>query len=294
MDYYHKYLKYKEKYLKIKFQKGSGNIQDACTKYNHPKTNIMPPSVTTEETGENDSNYESLYKFISDPDFINPELPLILKIGSNDDPLVIGGKLPDPLNNGSKGTNGNIFFEIPSKSPDNISENITITSDHINKNSVVDCVLQRTLYTFIKSVKRVFNDNIQLITVSPTVEYPDYWYPFGILGGEDDIDNIYLSPLASIQSSPQYIKGYFPIGINNDLESVNNKILTYLITRPGPLLLFNAMGSTCYQSIKYIIDMRLSLDKITFYGGLVDDSEDASCEINSRIYPDPEEACKDL
>jgi hypothetical protein len=44
----------------------------------------MPPSVTTEETGENDSNYKSLCNFISDPDFINPELPLILKIGSND------------------------------------------------------------------------------------------------------------------------------------------------------------------------------------------------------------------
>ena len=159
-------------------------------------------------------------------------------------PLVIEGSASDPLNNGSKGKNGNIFFKIPSKSPDNISENITITPELINGSLVGDCILKKTLCTFIRSVKRVFDDNTLLITVSPTDVYDNYWYPFGILGGEDDIDNIYLSPLASIQSSPQYIQGYFPIGINNNLESFNNKILKYLIERPGPLLLFNAMG--CY------------------------------------------------
>ena len=286
MNYYYKYLKYKNKYLKTKLMTGSGNLNDACRKYLHPKTNIMPSSVNIEVTSdENDENYRILFDIL-----VNcTECPLILKIGSNDNPYVVSGSVLDELNSGSRGKDGEIFFEI-TDTPIS-STNIIITSDII-KGDVIDKKHSNQVRLLFKKLIEVFNENTKLISVSPTPQYSNFWYPFGIIGEESTESNMYMTFMNSLETTPQYIQGYFPIGINNDSESFNNQILNNLTTRREPLFLFNAMGSTCYQSIKYIIDIRKMYGLPTYYGGLVDDSSDASCEINTSIYPNPEEICR--
>ena len=91
-------------------------------------------------------------------------------------------------------------------------------------------------------------------------------------------------------SNEQYIiPGYFPIAPTSDKNT--NEILSYIINHKGPLILFNAMGSYCFNILKYIIDMR---ESETVYGGYVDAPSVAKCDTVTKIYPNPEERCKEL
>lgn len=271
MDYHKKYFKYKNKY--INKMTGAGNLDDACRKYkNGYMQRILPVPVNTEN--DNDLNYEILYNQLLK---VDDTCFLILKIGSNDSDIVKSGKQYDPVNMGSMGKEGHMFIEI--KSLDDKSEIL-----FLNKNKSCINIILKNINIILRATK---NHDVILKTISPIEEYEEYWYPFGNQEKECEYNEF----LTLLETTPQYIKGYFPIGINNNKCSNNYKILYYLANRAGPLFLFNAMGSWCYQSIKYIIDTRVQKGLITFYGGLVDDISNASCEINTQIYPDLKTKC---
>jgi len=267
-------FKHKRKKNKSKKKiKGGGDLSSACHKYMHPELCHNIPLAQSEET---DDMYEAYYKntyetILSIDESTNTNF-LILKIGSNDS--------EESKKEGSKGLNGELFWETyPLPSGRKVT---TLIDMKESKN------LARIIY-------RLIPDGVKLIAISPLSEYTNFEYPFINNKTSNWINELTetFDDAHNFQNNKTYIQSYFPIGINQNVDSYNYKILNYLSTRPGPLLLFNAMGSWCYSSIKYILDSRYKNGINTSYAGLVDtiNPPDVSCEIGIPIYPIPREIC---
>lgn len=244
------------------YMKGGGNIQTACEKYFSDGPSILPTPLRT-ESSEDDEKYQRVFDSIKESD-TNENSLLIVKIGSNDSDAAIV--------EGSRGMGGNLFWE-------------SLPLPQGPKKTEIKSLLESK--NLARPLNRNAGDNpISLIAISPVDSYRNYEYPF-----IDTSKSVWTDEIVITNS--HYIKGEFPIGPNFNTESFNYKILYHLITRPGPLIIFNAMGSWCYQSIKYILDIRSLNKQFTLYTGLVDTIENVSCEIGIPIYPEPEEVCKD-
>lgn len=281
--------------------KGGGTLKDACALWKNPSRGQEPENVGAEDV--DDTSYKTVYETLAsipNDDF------LILKLGSNDNSFVEGlsGSGSIELNGkaylrGSKGKKGTLFFERESKGEAGTAASSLIVN--------LSEPLIKQIINYSKSVDELLDaidnkpEKKHLIAISPEKKYIGFSYPFDS-GLESEDDNIQFFIQKKIgadipDENRTYIQAVFPIGINNDSESYNYKILDLLINRPGPLLIFNAMGSTCYRSIKYILDKRTYLkdtSKLTLYGALVDVLEGSSCSFGLEIYPDPEERCKEV
>jgi hypothetical protein len=279
--------------------KGGGTLVEACSKWRSPSSEQQPENALIEN--EDAESYKTVYeKLASVP---NDDF-LILKLGSNDNSLVrrasgaieLHGKL---YVRGSKGETGTLFFEMESKG----EAGKTASSGIVNLSKTnLNGVTRYERYAVRRVNKAIQNkpEKKHLIAISPEKEYNGFSYPFIKRNDEPSLEEILPHLLGGDipDGNRKYIPAVFPIGINNDEESYNYKILNMLVERPGPLLIFNAMGSTCYRSIKYILDKRTYLQnpeipKLTLYGGLVDVLEGSSCSFGIEIYPDPEERCKE-
>ena len=274
---------------------------EACSKWRSPSTEQQPENTRIEI--EDAESYKTVYETLAsvpNDDF------LILKLGSNDNfdvrhdsgAIELNGKF---YARGAAPT-GTLFFEMESKGEaGKTASSGIVTLSKTNLNGV------KRYASYARAVHRVNNaienkpEKKHLIAISPEKEYNGFSYPF-IKRNDEPQDLSYILPHLLGADIPyknrKYIPAVFPIGINNDEESYNYKILNMLVERPGPLLIFNAMGSTCYRSIKYILDKRTYLKnpeipKLTLYGGLVDVLEGSSCSFGIEIYPDPEERCKE-
>jgi hypothetical protein len=264
----------KSKRRKSILYKGAGNKYNACEKYRQNKSMRVsvgsPIAIASEKTIN--QTYEKDYKLILESlqEYDKNRFSfLILKLGSNDS--------SEAISQGSAGTNGDLFWETqPLPSGRQATE-------------LIDMKTSNLLHRQFKRLDEISENKCKLLAISPVAEYENYQYPF--INNNDDT---LLSMIReNIIKETKYIQSYFPIGVNSDIDSYNYKLLQYLSERPGPLLIFNAMGSWCYSSIKYILDMRKhnGFSDHTAYAGLVDSKNDASCEIGILIYPDPDKSC---
>jgi len=266
--------------------KGGGTKEHACLKSG--KTNLpMIPSPEPKESyspgSTEDNQYISILEYL---ETIPSDDMLILKIGSNDDESVKNEKAAGTGGVGTLGRNGILFLEHR-----NTLVNTTETSPILIKD--IKPPQLRYYFKGLNDIKD--NSRLHLLAVSPMPQYHEYSYPF-IYNKEPDgsegLDKLLFAKHYIEDKKKTYVQAFFPIGPNFNKDTNNYKILQNLINRKGPLFIFNAMGSACYQSLKYIMDMR-SPDKTTYYGGLVDSlaNNDALCEIGIRIYPDIAKEC---
>jgi hypothetical protein len=280
--------------------KGGGTLVEACSKWRSPSTRQQPENTRVEI--EEAESYKTVYETLAS---VPKDHFLILKLGSNDNTVVkhdsgaieLNGKL---YVRGSKGETGTLFFEMESKG----EAGKTASSGIVNLSKTNLKGVERYARSAVRRLNNAIENNPEkkhLIAITPEKKYDGFSYPF-IKRNDESQDFSYILPHLLGGDIPDenrtYIQAVFPIGINNDEESYNYKILNMLVERPGPLLIFNAMGSTCYRSIKYILDKRTYLKnpeipKLTLYGGLVDVLEGSSCSFGVEIYPDPEERCKE-
>lgn len=241
--------------------------QFPCDTYYRKAEVAFPGDAKTEK--DDHATYELLLshlRTIPSDDF------LILKVGSNDSAAAVA--------DGSKGKAGKMFVEFPA---------VTGRTGRSNEVPWEGC--SKYVRVFGRSFDQVGRDSnrIHLISVSPEKIYHAFSYPFkdSTVKGTENLSEWVQDFLEHPKENQRYVQGNFPIGVNPDASSFNAQILNFLVNFKGPLFLFNAMGSTCYQSLKYILDMRKS--QYTFYGGLVDTS--AICDFGIEIYPDPETSC---
>jgi hypothetical protein len=200
----------------------------------------------------------------------------ILKIGSNDSEGVVGNAFNNirkyGFSSGSKGKKGSHYYEYPATGP-------------IDRNTVLgqfgELPLAKVLLKNTKPFQRDDMNNGFLLAISPIPEYKEYRYPFI---GEENFYSIFTNNLAG----SKYVQAFFPL-----TETGRNKeILDLFVSREEPLIIFNAMASSCYVSMKYIIDLRKRAGKLTYYMGLADSySDKLSCDINHPIYPNRDESC---
>ena len=285
----------KSKRRKSILYKGAGDKPAACRKYRENKSMstyvgpAYPPKMAIETTDqENGDTFffdettntyiiyndktpkETYYKTVLDSLLAydtDPSSFLILKLGSNDS--------DEAIKQGSLGIRGHLYWEtrpLP-------------TGKKTSK--LIDMRLSPLLLKQFKKFSK--EKGCKLLAISPATQYENYQYPF--INNEDD--TIFSVIADECIKETKYIQSYFPIGVNSDIDSNNNKLLKYLSTRQGPLLIFNAMGSWCFSSIKYILDMRNNDEFAdnTSYAFLTDSTDDTSCEIGIPIYPEPDTSC---
>lgn len=244
-------------------KRGGGDLTDACKKYRLKGT--LPgnpdPSFTTPIS---QSNFELLQSTIeSVPD----DSILLLKVGAN-----------DSTTEGSKGKKGHFFVEMP-------FSNTGVTSLKPLPNTTIIDSICVSLGIISRNNENEGGATIFSLAIDPEDPSP---YPFI---NEPKNQNQVTQNLSAITGSIKgnlNLKGYFPIG---NSEGTDKTILDMIVNHPQPLILFNAMGSYCYRSFKYILDNRKRQGRQSIYMGLVDTLAMAACDINDMIYPDPGTTC---
>ncbi len=203
---------------------------------------------------------------------------------------------PAPQKKGAEtnSMDGNVLNELTRIIDQNVNNSTTIILKiGTNDNAARPGNQQKTgkqaeKYFLEKGISSFNPENVVNICISPDREYSYFMHPF------DDREPEKSNPAQSIFSSYQnhghkyYIQGYFPIVPEGNQRK--RELLNRLIQHEGPIFLFNAMGSWCYNIFKYIIDMRTGE---TGYGGLVDTTNYLSkCEPEIKLYPNPDERCE--
>jgi hypothetical protein len=252
--------------------KGAGNQIDACAKYNLKGINTatLPTPVKIDKSSQNIlSTISAAIKEIPSNDM------LILKVGSNDSVAAI--------QEGSRGKNGTLFIEAPISAP-----NGTATTLIDMRNPVTNRQLTTINNVLHKKLPEVSS---HLICISPVREYVEFSWPFipSISGDEIYMALLNLNFTEKI-TSQKYLQTFFPIA-PGDTADASTQILDLIVSREGPLVLFNAMGSLCFRSLKYIVDMRRLAGKLTIYMGLVDVGDVASCDLHAPVYPNGDKSC---
>lgn len=269
---------------KRKLKGGGGPSKKVVCERRKQSRQMIPGPVNLIPSRSNMKYYESLIKILESLKTGEKYPPLILKIGSNDS--------SDAEKEGSKGKKGIFFIEFHG------GESFSIDFD----NPTVQLLSRNSALK--KFLKKYEDDNPKFIAISPEKIYDNYEYPFLI---EDEKDkNVFSEFFGQTleRVNCQYVKGYFPLApASEDLNSINQgssatKLLNLLVNWDAPLIIFNAMGSWCYQSIKYILDLRdakykLGINENTIYCGLVDSTTEVLCGRSTKtsIYPNYKERC---
>lgn len=262
--YQNKYFKYKQKYLAYKNLIGG---EKDCTQITNTGSQI--PANTVNDPYDKceinsfiiiDSGNKILkhLKQIMDDDG-TPQNAIIVKIGSND--TTSGG-----AKKGAK-----MWYEhIPKAGSFIVPVDRT---DHIH---VRKYKLLQEKFTNIKK--------LSFICIDP--ENPSE-YPMNI--NENDTMNFQNIIETNKNNFEIYekilIRACFPLAPNIK-ESVKegNEIIKLLSNYTGTLILLNCMGSICYNSMKKIIDLRLSNKRPIFYFTIVDVPENAYCNFDNILY----------
>jgi hypothetical protein len=252
-----------------RIRRGGGNKTDACAKYRLQGTKPSIPEPKETYT-ISDESYDLLLAALR---AVPEKNILLLKVGSNDSLAAI--KV------GSKGEKGTLFIEFP-----------------YNLNDVDTTLLNLDSRTAVKALSGpvprslradIGDSKIDLLAISPEEarHYNTFSYPFN-KEPDESIKGGILSAIFEKIVTRKYIETYFPLAPGSDKT---NEILDLIVSRKMPLILFNAMGSYCYRSFKYINDMRKNAGRITIYMGLVDEEPYSQCDIGRVIYPDPDTSC---
>jgi hypothetical protein len=194
---------------------------------------------------------------------------LLLKVGSNDSYAAI--------QNGSKGEKGTLFIEFPYFGRGD--------TQLIDLDKGVPKIISRIASQIFKDIG---DTKIGLLAVSPEKHYSSFSYPFNIKPDENSVKGALLGAIYDKIDTRNYAQAFFPLASGSEKT---NEILDLIVSRKTPVILFNAMGSYCYRSFKYINDMRKNVDLVTIYMGLVDAPTYSQCDIGNVIYPDPETSC---
>jgi hypothetical protein len=250
-----------------RLRRGGGNKTDACSKY---RLQGMKPSIP-EPSKTNSISDESHTALLAALRAVPEEKILLLKVGSNDSPAAI--------QTGSKGENGVLFIEFPYYTRGDTAL--------IDLNKAVPRALLQIHTRFLKDIG---DTKIGLVAVSPedSKHYNTFSYPFDKEDKTETTKTAILNLIYEKIDTRNYVETFFPLAPGSDKT---NEILDLIVSRKTPVILFNAMGSYCYRSFKYINDMRKNADLLTIYMGLVDSATYSQCDIGSVIYPDPETSC---
>ena len=252
--------------------KGAGSKIDACAKYNLKgvNTNTLPTPV------KKDSGSEESFRAISSALSFPTEDMLILKVGSNDS--------SGAIREGSRGRDGVLFIEGPFKA---IGAQSTTSLFDLRK------IPGKQVGAFIRSIadSEYSTESANILSVSPEPQYSEFSWPFeDSMRDENKAYKTLLSHLTDKVKTKTYVQSFFPIAPGSP-EDPSTRLLNMIVERPAPLLLFNAMGSVCFRSLKYIVDMRNVAGRKTIYMGLVDSPDVAACDVLSTIYPNADENC---
>lgn len=248
-----------------RLRRGGGNKTDACAKY---RLEGMKPAIP-EPKKINSIDDESYSALLSALRAVPEEKILILKVGSNDSLAAI--------DNGSKGEKGTLFIEYPY-----LGRGDTTLID-LDKG--VPKILSRITSQIFKDIG---DTKLGLLAVSPEKHYSGFSYPFFVKPNTNSVKGALLDQIYDKIDTRNYVQAFFPLAPGSEKT---NEILDLIVSRKTPVILFNAMGSYCYRSFKYINDMRKNADLVTIYMGLVDAPVYSQCDIGSVIYPDPDTSC---
>ena len=248
-----------------RLRRGGGNKTDACAKY---RLEGMKPAIPEPKkiNSIDDESYTSLLTALR---AVPEEKILILKVGSNDSLAAI--------DNGSKGEKGTLFIEYPY-----LGRGDTTLID-LDKG--VPKILSRITSQIFKDIG---DTKLGLLAVSPEKHYSGFSYPFFVKPNTNSVKGALLDQIYDKIDTRNYVQAFFPLAPGSEKT---NEILDLIVSRKTPVILFNAMGSYCYRSFKYINDMRKNADLVTIYMGLVDAPVYSQCDIGSVIYPDPDTSC---
>lgn len=261
-----------------RLRRGGGNKIDACAKYRleGTKPSIPEPRKTNSIS---DESYTALLAALR---AVPEEKILLLKVGSNDSSVAQQALSNIAGSGGSKGKDGSLFIEFPYNVKDVDTALIKLDNP----------AMKRLLMTTIpRSLANDMNENkIHLVAISPVKagNYNDFSYPFHENPDTNSVKGSFLNIIYDKIDTRNYIETFFPLAPGSDKT---NEILDLIVSRKMPVILFNAMGSYCYRSFKYINDMRKNAGRITIYMGLVDEEPYSQCDIGRTIYPDPETSC---
>ena len=248
-----------------RLRRGGGNKTDACGKY---RLEGMKPAIP-EPKKINSIDDESYTALLTALRSVPEEKILILKVGSNDSLAAI--------DNGSKGEKGTLFIEYPYHGK---SDTTLIDLD-----KGVPKILSRITSQIFKDIG---DTKLGLLAVSPEKHYSGFSYPFFVKPNTNSVKGALLDQIYNNIDTRNYVETFFPLAPGSEKT---NEILDLIVSRKTPVILFNAMGSYCYRSFKYINDMRKNADLVTIYMGLVDAPVYSQCDIGNVIYPDPETSC---
>jgi len=215
---------------------------------------------------------------------------LILKIGSNDSEGVKSGIFTNAEylgeSNGSLGRDGKHYMELP------FTKQLTTSDKSILINLKSTSI--KNLSQIVKDLNKILPDdtNGYLLSISPIPRYSEFEYPFlPTKENNSELVNATYRMIADKIQTKHYTRAFFPLTI----KGRNKEILDWFVNRPEPLILFNAMASSCYTSMKYIIDCRKLSNRDTIYMGLCDTlSSKVECDVQAPIYPNREESCKEI
>jgi hypothetical protein len=261
-----------------RLRRGGGNKTDACAKYRLEGTKPSIPAPIQTNSISDESYVALLAALRSVPE----EKILLLKVGSNDSSVAQQALTNIAGSGGSKGKNGSLFIEFPYNLKD--VDTSLIKLDNPAMTRLLSSAIPRSLINDINENK------IHLLAISPVKakNYNDFSYPFHEEPDTDSVKGGLLSIIYHKIDTRNYIETFFPLAPGSDKT---NEILDLIVSRKMPVILFNAMGSYCYRSFKYINDMRKNAGYITIYMGLVDEEPFSQCDIGRTIYPDPETSC---
>ena len=245
-------------------KRGGGDLTDACKKYRHQGVRpSIPDPIAIQLIPQTQFN---LLKGALET--VPLDSILLLKVGANDSSSAVDV--------GSKGKGGTFFVEVP-------IEASGVTSLKVLPN--LDIVKRILNYVEIGNENNNTTSDTKVYSLSIDPSSPSQ-YPF-----DDTSPNAMTSDFSKINAAidkRMNLNAYFPIG---DSEGTDRTILNMIVNHPKPLILFNAMGSYCYRSFKYILDNRKLQGRKSVYMGLVDAPQMASCDINDILYPNPTETC---
>lgn len=265
-------------------QKGGDNIKHAC-KMPYP---TGEPAALKNNAGElPDESIQALKQSIA----ALPESSfLILKIGSNDSEGVKSGKFRNAefgMSDGTKGREGYHYLEIP----------FSNTGAEGGKSTVVDIKQPASSRVILRSTNQINamigdKEDGTLFAISPIPKYEEFEYPFLVPSKEGNIATAFFGNIAKKLQRKLYTQAFFPLTI----KGKNKEILDLFVNRAEPLIVFNAMASSCYTSMKYIVDCRKLAKRETIYMGLCDTLTDNNihCDVQAPIYPNRDESCKNI
>lgn len=266
---------------------------------------IAQPAVIKNAENRSAANAELLAFLRTIP----PKDLFILKVGSNDSANVVSGihaNKPEygaTNSAGGRGKDGYHYYEVTSPGQDAESSIVIIkkrvprpgdnTSSDIEIPFGTLMSLTRKLNRELNSIKSSEETNGYLLSISPIPEYADFEYPFFKYvdapdGKEHNPFKNFYATFGNRIKEAKYKRDFFPLSA----APQHRELLDFFVNRPEPMVIFNAIASQCYSSLKYIIDMRHRAGRLTYYMGLCDVfGENVPCAIGVPIYPDREARC---